>query len=45
MSLLDLRRTPGILLGLMMCSDMGGPLNKVAYAFAVAETPGISVAA
>ncbi|RPK68908.1 PTS system fructose-specific EIIABC component [Streptomyces sp. ADI96-02] len=25
----------GIVLGLMMCFDMGGPLNKVAYAFAV----------
>ena len=25
----------GILLGLMMCVDLGGPVNKVAYAFAV----------
>jgi fructose PTS system EIIBC or EIIC component len=25
----------GAVLGLMMCFDMGGPLNKVAYAFAV----------
>ncbi|NEB82340.1 PTS transporter subunit EIIA [Streptomyces sp. SID14478] len=25
----------GIILGLMMCFDLGGPLNKVAYAFAV----------
>lgn len=25
----------GIILGLMMCFDMGGPVNKVAYAFAV----------
>ncbi|ANZ18124.1 PTS system fructose subfamily transporter subunit IIC [Streptomyces noursei ATCC 11455] len=25
----------GMLLGLMMCFDLGGPLNKVAYAFAV----------
>ncbi|MEU7635491.1 fructose-specific PTS transporter subunit EIIC [Streptomyces sp. NPDC039016] len=25
----------GVLLGLMMCCDLGGPLNKVAYAFAV----------
>ncbi|MFJ4919041.1 fructose-specific PTS transporter subunit EIIC [Streptomyces sp. NPDC088725] len=25
----------GIVLGLMMCFDLGGPLNKVAYAFAV----------
>ncbi|MEU3458589.1 fructose-specific PTS transporter subunit EIIC [Streptomyces sp. NPDC006733] len=25
----------GVILGLMMCFDMGGPLNKVAYAFAV----------
>jgi PTS system fructose-specific IIC component len=24
----------GIILGLMMAFDMGGPLNKVAYAFA-----------
>ncbi|ALV46649.1 PTS lactose transporter subunit IIC [Arthrobacter alpinus] len=26
----------GIILGLMMCFDLGGPVNKVAYAFAVA---------
>lgn len=26
----------GILLGLMMCFDLGGPVNKAAYAFAVA---------
>lgn len=25
----------GVVLGLMMCFDLGGPLNKVAYAFAV----------
>ena len=24
----------GVILGLMMAFDMGGPLNKVAYAFA-----------
>ncbi|MFC9246270.1 fructose-specific PTS transporter subunit EIIC [Streptomyces sp. NPDC057136] len=34
----------GMVLGLMMCFDMGGPLNKVAYAFAVGgladPTPG-----
>ncbi|MEU9197999.1 PTS fructose transporter subunit IIABC [Streptomyces hundungensis] len=27
--------TLGVILGLMMCFDLGGPLNKVAYAFAV----------
>jgi len=27
----------GIILGLMMCFDLGGPINKVAYAFAVAS--------
>ncbi|MBB1246806.1 PTS transporter subunit EIIC, partial [Streptomyces durbertensis] len=32
----------GALLGLMMCTDLGGPVNKVAYAFA---TGGIAVAA
>jgi fructose PTS system EIIBC or EIIC component len=32
----------GVVLGLMMAFDMGGPLNKVAYSFAVA---GLSVAA
>lgn len=26
----------GIILGLMMCFDLGGPINKAAYAFAVA---------
>ena len=26
----------GIILGLMMCFDLGGPVNKAAYAFAVA---------
>ena len=26
----------GVILGLMMCFDLGGPINKVAYAFAVA---------
>ncbi len=26
----------GIVLGLMMCFDLGGPINKVAYSFAVA---------
>lgn len=26
----------GLILGLMMCFDLGGPLNKTAYAFAVA---------
>ena len=30
----------GIILGLMMCFDLGGPVNKAAYAFAVA---GLSV--
>src|SRR5699024_7075036 len=30
----------GVLLGLMMCFDLGGPVNKAAYAFAVA---GLSV--
>ncbi|KOV56032.1 PTS lactose transporter subunit IIC [Streptomyces sp. AS58] len=32
----------GMLLGLMMCFDLGGPVNKVAYTFA---TAGIAVAA
>ncbi|HLS91998.1 MAG TPA: fructose-specific PTS transporter subunit EIIC [Microbacterium sp.] len=27
----------GVILGLMMCFDLGGPINKVAYAFAVAS--------
>ncbi|MCI2265666.1 PTS fructose transporter subunit IIABC [Sediminivirga luteola] len=31
----------GIVLGLMMCFDLGGPVNKVAYSFAVA---GVSAA-
>lgn len=26
----------GLIVGLMMCADLGGPINKVAYAFAVA---------
>ncbi|MFT2706352.1 fructose-specific PTS transporter subunit EIIC [Clavibacter zhangzhiyongii] len=26
----------GVILGVMMCIDLGGPINKVAYAFAVA---------
>ncbi|MFT4156483.1 MAG: fructose-specific PTS transporter subunit EIIC [Microbacterium sp.] len=26
----------GVILGLMMCADLGGPVNKVAYAFATA---------
>ncbi|MDY0909448.1 fructose-specific PTS transporter subunit EIIC [Microbacterium sp. CFBP9034] len=26
----------GVILGIMMCFDLGGPVNKVAYAFAVA---------
>src|SRR3712207_9108072 len=30
----------GIILGLMMCFDLGGPVNKAAYAFA---TTGLSV--
>ncbi|MEL5991659.1 PTS fructose transporter subunit IIABC [Microbacterium phosphatis] len=32
----------GIILGLMMCFDLGGPINKVAYAFAVAGLGGAS---
>lgn len=31
----------GIILGLMMCFDLGGPVNKAAYAFA---TAGLSIA-
>jgi PTS system fructose-specific IIC component len=27
----------GIILGLMMCFDLGGPVNKVAYGFATAN--------
>ncbi|ROQ39586.1 PTS system D-fructose-specific IIA component (F1P-forming) (Frc family) /PTS system D-fructose-specific IIB component (F1P-forming) (Frc family) /PTS system D-fructose-specific IIC component (F1P-forming) (Frc family) [Frondihabitans sp. PhB188] len=34
----------GIILGLMMCFDLGGPVNKVAYAFAVAGLSAGSVA-
>jgi PTS system fructose-specific IIC component len=30
----------GVVLGLMMCFDLGGPINKVAYAFAVAGLAG-----
>lgn len=30
----------GVVLGLMMCLDLGGPVNKVAYAFAVAGLSG-----
>lgn len=40
---------PGILLGAvlggMMSADMGGPLNKTAYAFGVAEVTAFSAAA
>ncbi|AIY02119.1 PTS system D-fructose-specific transporter subunit IIABC [Arthrobacter sp. PAMC 25486] len=35
----------GIILGLMMCFDLGGPVNKVAYAFAVAGLGAGSIAA
>ena len=35
----------GIILGLMMCFDLGGPVNKVAYAFAVAGLGAGSLAA
>ncbi len=34
----------GIILGLMMCFDLGGPVNKVAYSFAVAGLGAGSVA-
>ncbi|MGO4246046.1 fructose-specific PTS transporter subunit EIIC [Paenarthrobacter sp. RAF54_2] len=34
----------GIILGLMMCFDLGGPVNKVAYSFAVAGLGTASVA-
>ncbi len=34
----------GIILGLMMAFDMGGPLNKVAYSFAAAGVGGASLA-
>ncbi|GAB3850990.1 PTS fructose transporter subunit IIABC [Nesterenkonia populi] len=30
----------GLILGLMMCVDLGGPVNKVAYSFAVAGVSG-----
>lgn len=30
----------GVILGLMMCFDLGGPVNKVAYSFAVAGVSG-----
>ncbi|GAA1809352.1 PTS fructose transporter subunit IIABC [Nesterenkonia flava] len=30
----------GVILGLMMCIDLGGPVNKVAYSFAVAGVSG-----
>ncbi|MDR8018743.1 PTS fructose transporter subunit IIABC [Nesterenkonia aerolata] len=34
----------GIVLGLMMCADLGGPINKVAYSFAVAGLGAGSIA-
>ncbi|GAA3284358.1 fructose-specific PTS transporter subunit EIIC [Nesterenkonia halobia] len=34
----------GLVLGLMMCVDLGGPVNKVAYSFAVAGLSAGSVA-
>jgi PTS system fructose-specific IIC component len=34
----------GVILGLMMAFDMGGPLNKVAYSFAAAGVGGASLA-
>ncbi|MET1065568.1 MAG: fructose-specific PTS transporter subunit EIIC [Arthrobacter sp.] len=33
----------GVILGLMMCFDLGGPVNKVAYSFAVAGLGAASV--
>ncbi len=33
----------GIVLGLMMCFDLGGPVNKVAYSFAVAGLGAASI--
>ncbi|MEC5191258.1 MULTISPECIES: PTS fructose transporter subunit IIABC [unclassified Arthrobacter] len=33
----------GVILGLMMCFDLGGPVNKVAYAFAVAGLGAASI--
>src|ERR1044072_8479677 len=35
----------GVILGLMMAFDMGGPLNKVAYSFAAAGVGGAPPAA
>ncbi|GEP33053.1 phosphotransferase system, fructose-specific IIC component [Nocardioides szechwanensis] len=35
----------GVILGLMMAFDMGGPLNKVAYSFAAVGVGGASLAA
>lgn len=34
----------GVILGLMMCFDLGGPVNKVAYSFAVAGLGAASLA-
>ncbi|MCB5272907.1 PTS system fructose-specific EIIBC component [Arthrobacter sp. SO5] len=34
----------GVILGLMMCFDLGGPVNKVAYSFAVAGLGAASIA-
>ena len=34
----------GVVLGLMMCVDLGGPVNKVAYSFAVAGVGAASTA-
>jgi PTS system fructose-specific IIC component len=33
----------GVILGLMMCFDLGGPVNKVAYSFAVAGLGAASI--
>ena len=33
----------GVILGLMMCFDLGGPVNKVAYSFAVAGLSAASI--
>lgn len=33
----------GVILGLMMCFDLGGPVNKVAYAFATAGLAAASI--
>ena len=35
----------GVILGLMMAFDMGGPLNKVAYSFAAAGVGAAATAA